>query len=330
MRKLAVSIESWPIAGTFTISRGSRTEARVVVATISDGEVIGRGECVPYPRYGETVDSVAALIATQSGSIAEGMSRQELRERTPAGAARNAIDCALWDLEAKYSKVRVWQLAGAAEPVSATTAYTLSLGDHETMETAAKAASSRSLLKVKLGGPGDVERIAAVRRGAPNAALIVDANEAWSEACFAENIAACAAAGVKLIEQPFPASADEVLKDISPAQRLGIPMCADESLHDRAGLAQVAERYQAINIKLDKTGGLTEALDLLREAKALGLMIMVGCMVGTSLAMAPAMLLTNDADFVDLDGPLLLAEDRKPGLRFEGSLIHLPVSQLWG
>ncbi|WP_127078486.1 N-acetyl-D-Glu racemase DgcA [Rhodomicrobium lacus] len=330
MRRLSVAIESWPIAGAFTISRGSRTEARVVVATVEDGGVHGRGECVPYPRYGETVEGVAAKIESFGEAIAGGVTRAELLTLLPGGAARNALDCALWDLEAKLAGKRVWDLAGIAAPQPATTAYTLSLGDPASMEEAARAARHRPLLKVKLGGAGDAERIAAVRRGAPNAALIADANEAWNDAVFAENLAACRAAAVSLVEQPLPAGADARLADVADEDRGSIRFCADESIHTAADLGQIAARYQAINIKLDKTGGLTAALELKREALGRGLSIMVGCMVGTSLAMAPALLLANGADYVDLDGPLLLARDRDPGLAFEGSVIGALPSALWG
>lgn len=330
MRQLKVDIESWPIAGAFIISRGSRTEARVVVATIEDGAHRGRGECVPYPRYGESVEDVAGAIQSLADAIAGGASRTDLLKRLPAGAARNALDCALWDLEAKVSGKRVWELAGVPEPGALTSAYTLSLGAPETMEAAARAASHRPLLKVKLGGAGDPERIAAVRRGAPRPALIADANEAWSEANFAENLAACRASGVALIEQPLPAARDDMLEAIPATDRGGILFCADESVHTAYGLDAIALRYQAINIKLDKAGGLTAALHLKAEAMARGLAIMTGCMVGTSLAMAPALLLASGADFVDLDGPLLLARDREPGLVYEGSVIQPCGVELWG
>ncbi|MEA1831336.1 N-acetyl-D-Glu racemase DgcA [Methylobacterium durans] len=329
-RRLSVAVERFPIAGAFTIARGSRTEAVVVVASLAceEGErtVTGRGECVPYARYGETPESVADLLAAQAEAVAAGLTRTDLLERMPAGAARNALDCALFDLEAKLAGRPAWEIAGLPAPAPATTAYTLSLGSPESMEAAARAASYRPLLKVKLGGEGDPERIAAVRRGAPDARLIVDANEAWREATFAANLAACVQAGVGLIEQPLPAGEDDLLARIQRP----IPICADESLHDRAGLDAVAERYDAINIKLDKTGGLTEAVMLAHEARARGLALMVGCMVGTSLAMAPAMLLAHHAAYVDLDGPLLLARDREPGLVFEGSTIHPPQAELWG
>ncbi|MBT3069650.1 dipeptide epimerase [Rhodomicrobium sp. Az07] len=330
MRRLTVAVESWPIAGAFTISRGSRTEARVVVATVEDGGARGRGECVPYPRYGEAVEGVAATIESLSNAIAGGATRADLQTLLPGGAARNALDCALWDLDAKLAGKRVWELAGIAAPGPATTAYTLSLGDPASMEAAARAASNRPLLKVKLGGAGDAARIAAVRKGAPDATLIADANEAWDEAVFAENLAACRAVGVSLVEQPLPAGADARLADIAGDERGAIRFCADESIHTAADLDQIASRYQAINIKLDKTGGLTAALELKREALTRGLAIMVGCMVGTSLAMAPALLLANGANYVDLDGPLLLARDRDPGLAFEGSVIGELPAALWG
>ena len=325
-RRLRAAVETYPIAGTFTIARGSRTEAVVVVATIEADGVRGRGECVPYARYGESVESVRDGILAQAEPMAAGATRRDLLATMPPGAARNALDCALWDLEAKLSGGPAWAIAGVAEPVATTTAYTLSLGTPEAMEAAARTAAHRPLLKVKLGGTGDPERIAAVRRGAPDARLIVDANEAWRPDTLGANLAACAAADVRMIEQPLPAGEDAILAEINRT----IPLCADESLHDRAGLDALARRYDAINIKLDKAGGLTEALLLAEEARARGLDLMVGCMVGTSLAMAPAMLLAGRAAYVDLDGPLLLARDRAPGLRFEGSTVHPPTPELWG
>ncbi len=325
--RLTVAIERFPIAGAFTISRGSRTEAAVVVARVADeAGFAGQGECVPYARYGESVESVAALIAAQGEAVAAGLTRAELLERLPAGAARNALDCALLDLEAKQLGRPAHEILGLTAPTSAVTAYTLSLGTPESMEEAARKAAARPLLKVKLGGAGDPERIAAVRRGAPESRLIVDANEAWRPETLEANLAACVAAGVGLIEQPLPAGDDAVLEGMQRP----IPLCADESLHDRTGLDALAGRYDAINIKLDKTGGLTEAVMLAHEARARGLSLMIGCMVGTSLAMAPAMLLAHHADYVDLDGPLLLARDREPALRFEGSTIHPPEAALWG
>lgn len=326
-RVLDAVIERFPIAGAFTIARGSRTEAVVVLATVTDADGrVGRGECVPYARYGETVDSVRDLILAQADAVAAGASRTDFLTTLKPGAARNALDCALFDLEAKQLGRPAWEIAGLSEPQTATTAYTLSLGDPESMEAAARAASARPLLKVKLGGEGDPERIAAVRRGAPRSRLIVDANEAWRPGTLEANLAACVAAGVELIEQPLPAGDDDILAAIARP----IPICADESLHDRAGLDALATRYDAINIKLDKAGGLTEAVMLAHEARARGFSLMIGCMVGTSLAMAPAMLLAHHADYVDLDGPLLLARDRDPALTFEGSLIHPPTPDLWG
>ncbi|MGX5775778.1 N-acetyl-D-Glu racemase DgcA [Methylorubrum zatmanii] len=325
-RRLSVTVERFPIAGAFTISRGSRTEAVVVVATVEDGAVRGRGECVPYARYGESVESVAAALEEQAGWIAGGRGRFDLAGRMKPGAARNALDCALWDFEAKSSGTPAYALAGLAAPGPVTTAYTLSLGEPEAMEEAARNAAHRPLLKVKLGGEGDPERIAAVRRGAPDSRLIVDANEAWRPETLQDNLAACLAAGVGLIEQPLPAGEDALLAEIDRT----IPICADESLHDRAGLDALAKRYDAINIKLDKAGGLTEALKLAHEARARGFEIMVGCMVGSSLAMAPAMLIAHHAAYVDLDGPLLLARDREPALRYEGSTVFPPPPELWG
>lgn len=325
-RRLSVTVERFPIAGAFTISRGSRTEAVVVVATVEDGAVRGRGECVPYARYGESVESVAAALQEQAGWIADGGGRFDLGGRMKPGAARNALDCALWDFEAKSSGMPAYALAGLAAPGPVTTAYTLSLGDPEAMEEAARNAAHRPLLKVKLGGEGDPERIAAVRRGAPDSRLVVDANEAWRPETLQDNLAACLAAGVGLIEQPLPAGEDALLAEIDRT----IPICADESLHDRAGLDALAKRYDAINIKLDKAGGLTEALKLVHEARARGFEIMVGCMVGSSLAMAPAMLIAHHAAYVDLDGPLLLARDREPALRYEGSTVFPPPPELWG
>lgn len=325
-RFLETAIEKWPIAGHFTIARGSRTEAVVVVATIREGAHAGRGESVPYARYGETAEGTVAAIETQAGAIGAGLDREGLRATMPAGAARNAIDCALLDLEAKRSGRSAAAILGLAPLRPLVTAYTLSLGLPEAMEAAARGAAHRPLLKVKLGGTGDPERIAAVRRGAPDSRLVVDANEAWAVEDLAANIAACAAAGVELIEQPLPAGADDPLAAIPHA----VPICADESMHLAEDVAALVGRYDAVNVKLDKTGGVTEGLAAVRAAKRLGLGVMAGCMVGTSLAMAPALLLAQDADFVDLDGPLLLARDREPGLRYDGSLVYPPEPGLWG
>lgn len=329
--RLDAAAETWPIAGSFTISRGSRTEAHVVVATLTDGQGrIGRGECVPYARYGESVAGVLAEITGLTEAIAAGLTRQDLQTRLPPGAARNALDCAFWDLAARQTGRRAWELAGVVMPESVTTAYTLSLGDPDSMAAAARAAAGRPLLKVKLGGDGDAARIAAVRAAAPDCVLIVDANEAWRAESLAENLAACRAARVALIEQPLPAGADAALRAVGPADLAGMVICADESAHASAGLAALTDRYGAINIKLDKTGGLTEALAVRAAARDLGLRVMVGCMLATSLAMAPGLVLAADADYVDLDGPLLLAQDRVPGLVFTGSQIAPPPLGVWG
>jgi len=323
---LTIRAERWPIAGSFTISRGAKTEAEVVVAEVSDGTHIGRGECVPYVRYGETVAGVVAALEAMRAPLAGGLTLQALQEALPAGAARNALDCALWDLEAKASGKPVHALAGLPEPRALVTAYTVSLGSAETMGEAARKAAARRLLKVKLGGDGDGERIRAVRAAAPKVELIVDANEAWRPDNLARNLAACAAAGVTLVEQPLPAADDAALAQLARP----IPVCADESVHDRASLGALVGKYDAVNIKLDKTGGLTEAFAMAEQAERLGFAIMVGCMVATSLSMAPAMLLAQRARVVDLDGPLLLARDREHGLRYEGSLVQPATPALWG
>jgi L-alanine-DL-glutamate epimerase-like enolase superfamily enzyme len=323
---LTVRAETWPIAGSFTISRGAKTQADVVVAELGDGRHRGRGECVPYARYGETVDGVVAALKAMAEPVARGLDRSGLQQAMPAGAARNALDCAFWDLEAKRVGRPVYALAGLPAPQPRITAYTISFGTPADMAEAATAAAARKLLKIKLGGPGDPERIAAVRAAAPSAELIVDANEGWSEENLAANLAACAEAGVTLVEQPLPSGDDAALSSIARP----IPVCADESVHDRKGLAALVGRYDAVNIKLDKTGGLTEALAMAEEAERLSFSLMVGCMVATSLAMAPAMLVAQRARVVDLDGPLLLARDRPDGLRYEESLVHPPTPALWG
>jgi L-Ala-D/L-Glu epimerase len=323
---LGARIERWPIAGSFTISRGAKTEAVTVVAEVSRGDRTGRGECVPYPRYGETPEETLAALKSMQEPVARGLDRQALQAAMPAGAARNALDCALLDLEAKIAGRRVWNLLGRPAPRACTTAYTISLGTPEAMAAATARAAQRPLLKIKLGGDGDGARIAAVRTAAPESELIVDANEAWTSDNLAQRLAECAEAGVTLVEQPLPAGQDEALARI----RRPLSVCADESVHDRSSLAGLRERYDAVNIKLDKTGGLTEALAMADAAQALGFEIMIGCMVATSLAMAPAMLLAGQARFVDLDGPLLLARDREGGLRYDGSLVYPPEAALWG
>ncbi len=324
--RLVARIERWPIAGHFTISRGAKTEAVTVVAEISQGGHVGRGECVPYPRYGETPEAtLEALLATQE-AVARGLDRSALQILMRPCAARNALDCALIDLEAKTAGRRAWDLLGRTAPRACITAYTISLGSPEAMAAAATRVAHRPLLKIKLGGEGDRARIAAVREAAPRSELIVDANEGWTAANLEQNLAACAEAGVTLVEQPLPAGQDEALSRI----KRPLSVCADESVHDRASLEGLRGRYDAVNIKLDKTGGLTEALAMADAAQAQGFEIMIGCMVATSLAMAPAMLLAQDARFVDLDGPLLLARDREDGLRYDGSLISPPEAALWG
>jgi L-alanine-DL-glutamate epimerase-like enolase superfamily enzyme len=323
---LSHTIEHWPIRGTFAISRGAKTEAAVVVAELSDGDVRGRGECVPYARYGETIEGVTAALEAMRPQIQQGLDRAGLQHAMPAGAARNALDCAFWDLAAKRSGRPAYELAGLPAPGPVTTAYTISLAEPAVMAQAAERAAQRALLKIKLGGDGDPARIQAVRAAAPKATLIVDANEGWSEANLATNLDACAQAGVALVEQPLPDGRDDILGRM----KRPLPVCADESVHDRASLAALAGKYDAVNIKLDKTGGLTEALAILAEAERLNLTIMIGCMVATSLAMAPAMLLAQRARFVDLDGPLLLSADRPDGLRYIDSLAYPPSPVLWG
>ena len=323
---LDAQIERWPIEGGFAISRGAKTEAVVIVARVSRGTHVGRGECVPYARYGETVEATLAAIFAMQSSLVPGFDREALNRAMPSGAARNALDCALWDLEAKERGQRIWDLLGGPAPKPLTTAFTISLGTPQSMAEATAKAAHRPLLKVKLGGDGDIARIEAVRKAAPASELIVDANEAWTDANLAQHLAACADVGVTMIEQPLPADNDSALARI----KRPVMVCADESVHDRASLAGLRERYDAINIKLDKTGGLTEALAMTNDARSLGFEIMVGCMVATSLAMAPAMMIAQHARVVDLDGPLLLAKDREHGLRYDGSTVFPPDASLWG
>jgi L-alanine-DL-glutamate epimerase-like enolase superfamily enzyme len=323
---LTVRTERWPVAGSFAIARGSRTEAVVVVVELSDGTYAGRGECVPYRRYGETVEKVIAAIEGERDALAHDLDRTALQTNMGPGAARNVLDCAFWDLEAKRAGQPVHALAGLPPPRPLTTALTISFGTPAAMGEAAAKAAGRALLKVKLGGDGDPERIAAVRRAAPHAELIVDANESWSARNLADNLAACTAAGVTLVEQPLPQSADDALASIDHP----IALCADESVHDRGSLDRLRGKYEAINIKLDKAGGLTEALRLAEEGERRGFKLMVGCMVATSLSMAPAVLVAQRARVVDLDGPLILARDRPHGLVYEQSLVHPATAELWG
>nr|WP_216602980.1 N-acetyl-D-Glu racemase DgcA [Ruegeria sp. HKCCD4884] len=310
------------MAQVFTISRGSRTEAKVLTVRVSDGTHQGWGECVPYARYDETLESVEAEIA----GLPVDFSRQSLMDLLPAGAARNAVDCALWDLECKRAGKRAWDLAGLPVPGPEITAYTLSLDTPEAMQKQAAENAHRPLLKIKLGTPDDMPRLEAVRAGAPESKIIVDANEGWSAEVYADLAPHLVRLGVALVEQPLPAGDDDALIGMDRP----VPVCADESCHDRASLPKLKGKYDVINIKLDKTGGLTEALELRKAAIAEGYDIMVGCMVGSSLAMAPATLLAQGAMVTDLDGPLLLAEDRDTPLIFDDAGVHLPVSALWG
>lgn len=326
MRALRSARETWPLPGEFRISRGARTESVVVLVEIEDGPHRGRGECFPYARYGETVDSVLQQIDDIRSKVVAGLSRQELRDLLPPGAARNAIDCALWDLEAKTAGQRAWDLAGMTEPGVVTTAYTLSLDAPAAMAAAAREAGDRPLLKLKLGGADDIERVAAVHEAAPAADIIVDANEAWTPEMVVPLSRTLAGLGVTMIEQPLPAKGDQALADIDHP----VPICADESCHTAADVPALAGLYDIVNVKLDKTGGLSEAIDLVAAAQAAGLGLMVGCMVGTSLAMAPATLIAGAARYVDLDGPLLLARDRDPGLRYDGSRLYPPTPEIWG
>jgi L-Ala-D/L-Glu epimerase len=314
--------ETFRLAQTFTIARGSKTHAHVVTVEIARDGHKGRGECVPYARYGETVDSVLAQIV----SVPHGITRVDLQSALSPGAARNAIDCALWDLEAKTSGRRAWELDGLPRPEPAITAFTLSLAAPDQMRAAAARNAHRPLLKIKLGAPDDMPRLEVVRAGAPRSTIIVDANEGRTPEIYADLAPHLIRLGVALVEQPLPVGADDMLAEIARP----LPVCADESCHDRASLAALRGKYDLVNIKLDKTGGLTEALALRTQAMSMGFGVMVGCMVGTSLGMAPATLLTGGAAFVDLDGPLLLAEDRDHPLHYDDSGVHPPTADLWG
>ena len=321
--RISVEQSAFRLAEVFTISRGSRTEARVITVTIEDGGYRGRGECVPYARYGETMESVTALIE----GLPLPLDRATLQGLLPAGAARNAVDCALWDLEAKKTGKRVWELAGLPPPHPEITAFTLSLGTPADMQAAAAKNAFRPLLKIKLGGGAeDLERLRAVRAGAPDTDIIVDANEGWTPALYADLAPVLLDLGVKMVEQPLPAGADDALLDMDRP----LPVCADESAHDCSTLAALAGKYDVVNIKLDKTGGLTEALALKQAALDAGFAVMVGCMVGSSLAMAPAVLVAQGVQYTDLDGPLLLAEDRDPPLFYDAEGVHPPAPELWG
>ncbi|MDJ0934114.1 MAG: L-Ala-D/L-Glu epimerase [Kiloniellales bacterium] len=326
MPSLSVQAETWPLARTFTISHGSRTEAKVVVVELGEGGIRGRGEGVPVPRYGLDADAVLAQIESQRSALEAGLTRADLQERLAPGPARCALDCAFWDLEAKRSARPAWDLAGLDSPVSVVTAVTLSIDTPERMRQAAAEAAHYPLLKIKLDGEAILERVAAVRAAAPEARLVVDANEAWAPEALPEILPRLAELGVEMVEQPLPADADKELAKLDRS----VPICADESCHDSASVDGLEERYDMVNIKLDKTGGLTEALKLKAAAEARGLGIMVGCMIGTSLSMAPAFLVAQGAAVVDLDGPLWLREDRGEGLAIEDGLIHPPTAALWG
>jgi L-alanine-DL-glutamate epimerase-like enolase superfamily enzyme len=319
---LSVTADTFRLAQVFTIARGSRTEAHVLtVRAFADG-VVGQGECVPYARYGETLESVTAQIE----GLPEGISRQDLQDALPAGAARNAVDCALWDLAAKQTGTPVWQLAGQSAPRPMITAYTLSLDTPENMRAEAAKHAHRPLLKIKLGTPDDMARLEAVREGAPKSPIIVDANEGWTAEVYADLAPHLLRLGVQMVEQPLPAGQDDMLGEIDRP----LPVCADESCHDRVSLLGLKGKYDMVNIKLDKTGGLTEALALRDAARAEGYQVMVGCMVGSSLAMAPAVLVAQGAEVVDLDGPLLLAEDRDSPLVYDAAGVHPASAELWG
>ncbi len=328
MTPISLTVEEtvFPLAEVFTISRGSRTEARVVTVKLSDGTFNGWGECVPYARYNETVDSVMEEIRSLNTAFENGVDRASLQDLLEPGAARNALDCALWDLDAKRAGKRAHELAGLSHLGPEITAYTLSLADPETMRAKAAEHAFRPLLKIKLGGEGDMARLEAVRAGAPKTDIIIDANEGWDADTYKELAPVLMRLGVKMVEQPLPAGKDDALGDV---ERI-LPVCADESCHDRASLAGLKGKYDMVNIKLDKTGGLTEALALRQEAEKMGFDIMVGCMVGSSLAMAPATLVAQGVAFTDLDGPLLLAEDRNPPLKFDERGVYPPTADLWG
>lgn len=321
-----VSETVFPLAEVFTISRGSRTEARVVTVVIESGGYRGWGECVPYPRYGETVEGVIADIKTFLAANPEHR-RKGLQEAMAPGAARYALDAAFWDLEAKALSKRVWQMIGMDEPKPEITAYTLGIDTPEAMEAKAAKNAFRPLLKIKLGaGQDDLNRLRAVRRGAPDAKIIVDANEGWTVDFYKEIAPLLLEMGVAMVEQPLPAGEDDALLGIERP----LPVCADESVHDRRSLPKLIGKYDMINIKLDKTGGLTEALLLKEAAIKAGFGIMTGCMIGSSLSMAPATLIAQGAAFTDLDGPLLLAEDRPSPLTFDEHGVHPPTAALWG
>ena len=319
---ISVTHDRFKLAQVFTISRGSRSEINVLTVRVTRGDITGWGECVPYARYGETLENVTALIA----ELPDGIGRATLQDVMPAGAARNAVDCALWDLEAKQTGRRVWQLAGLSAPGPELTAYTLSLDTPEKMRAEAAKHAHRPLLKIKLGTADDMPRLQAVRAGAPDTKIIVDANEGWSAEVYTDLAPHLQRLGVALVEQPLPAGDDDALLGMARP----VPVCADESCHDRASLPHLAGKYDMVNIKLDKTGGLTEALALRQMALAEGYAVMMGCMMGSSLAMAPATLVAQGAALTDLDAPLLLSEDRDHVLGYDRLGVYPPEAALWG
>ena len=326
MRTIEARVETWPLKQSFRISRGVRSETNSIVVVLREGENVGLGECVPYPHYGESIESVLSQIRSVSSQIEEGMQRGPLQAALSAGAARNAIDCALWDLEAKQTNTRVWDLAGVNIPTRVLSAMTIGLDTPKKMGDRAKALSHCPLLKLKVTGEGDLKRLEAVKRGAPSSRLIVDANEGWQPQMLDKLLPLLSNVGVELIEQPLPVHDDKyLLNSKSP-----IPFCADEACHTREDLPRLHGCYSVVNVKLDKTGGLTEAFALISDARKLGFKIMIGCMVGSSLSIAPALLLTTYADYVDLDGPLLLARDHMPSLKYDGMEISVPEPALWG
>jgi L-Ala-D/L-Glu epimerase / N-acetyl-D-glutamate racemase len=323
--KIEARKEIFPLNHPFRISRGSRTEASVITVTMTDGHYTGRGEGVPIARYNQSADSVLAQINSIANVTA--LDRDKLRELLPAGAARNAVDCALWDLEAKCCGKRAWQLANIpiSDPVE--TSFTISLDTPARMADVAAAAIDLPILKLKLcGDDQDLARVKAVRAATPSVRLLIDANESWSPRHYRQTVPALKELGVELIEQPFSAGADAVLETLDHL----IPVCADESCHTTANLPRLNKRYEAINIKLDKTGGLTGALELYQRARESNFKILIGCMVCTSLSIAPARLLASNAEWVDLDGPLLLARDRDHGLLYQNGRIGMPGPELWG
>ena len=326
MPHLSVFEEVFALRKAFRISRGEKSAAQVLRVKLKDGDFIGQGECVPYARYGESLDSVKEQIVSLTADLKQGADNQDLLKLLPAGAARNAVDCALWDLKSKKADIRIWELLALQPKGLVETCFTIGLDTPQNMRKEAEENSFRTLLKLKLAGPEDLERVQQVREGAPESRIIVDANEGWALDEFIEILPSLEALGVVAIEQPLPAGQDACLKEIDSS----IPIIADESCHDTASYERIADWYSFINIKLDKTGGLTEAMALKQRALADGKQIMIGCMVGTSLAMAPALLLAQDASIVDLDGPLLLAEDRAHALAVKGNHLALPDRELWG